>query len=158
MQELTHWLIGAPGQAYVVQTLGKLGPIAGIAHMQEHFGLQHPLTPPLLAMLDTVGTSRADAHQYVLAGAKRELLARIAALPSADENRGAAAALESLLEASFAFLGVDELCEVPLSCMAKMQEVPARWLKMLAQDREVFERLPANVKQQVCVGETGLRW
>jgi hypothetical protein len=33
--------------------------------------------------------------------------------------------------------------------MAKMQEVPARWLKLLAEDRAVFEKLPKNVKQQV---------
>lgn len=41
------------------------------------------------------------------------------------------------------------LLQVPIEVMDTMSHVPAPYLKQLAEDREIFNALPAAVKQQV---------
>jgi hypothetical protein len=41
------------------------------------------------------------------------------------------------------------LLQVPIEVMSCMSHVPAPYLKQLAEDREIFNELPAAVKQQV---------
>lgn len=40
-------------------------------------------------------------------------------------------------------------CQVPIEVMNSMTRVPAPYLKQLAEEREIFNELPATVKQQV---------
>jgi hypothetical protein len=112
MMEQQEWLVGAPGSFYVAERLQKVGPVKTVEEMQTQHGLRHPLCPALLGMLDTLGVSRAAAHQQVLNKAKLALLARIHGLPSADDDRKVVATLEGLLSASFPYLGVAELADV----------------------------------------------
>jgi hypothetical protein len=41
------------------------------------------------------------------------------------------------------------LRQVPIEVMNSMTRVPAAYLKQLAEEREIFNKLPAAVKQQV---------
>jgi hypothetical protein len=84
---------------------------------------------------------RADTHRAVLEAAKARLLARIPKLPSEK--------LVTLLEASFAYIGLPQLRDIPLAVLGQLRPVPAAYLKQLATDKEIFHELPHNVQQEV---------
>ena len=156
------------------------GPAKAIADMQEQHGLRLPLCRPLLRLMDHLGVPRRECHEHVLERARALLLDRVRALAArqaaaaragaaaaaAGDARGAAAAardeehaqsrLEALLAAAFPYLGLPELRAVPLEVLACMERVPAPFLKLLAEDREVFALLPQRVKQQVWEHDKGL--
>lgn len=85
---------------------------------------------------------RSDTTQRVLEAAKKRLLETVPNL--------ALGQLTSLLEASFAYIGLPQLREVPLAVLSRLKPVPAAYLKQLAQDKELFHDLPQNVQQEVC--------
>jgi hypothetical protein len=138
--EAAEALIGATGVEYLANALAKRGPPA-IAEIQERCGLRPPLCRPVIGMLDQIGISRADAHQYVLHRAKKVLLDRIPAMGTEQ--------LEGLLEASFPYLGIEELRSVPIRVMERIQLVPPNYLKLLAEDKAIFQHLPPKVQQEV---------
>jgi negative elongation factor B len=111
--------IGADGMAYVSHTLSSLQPQTAVRQIQSKCSLQQPLCTPLLGMLDHLGVSRADAHRGVLVAAKQALLFRIGGLHKVDQ----VVTLERMLNASFAFLGMQELRDVPLAVMEKLDQV-----------------------------------
>ena len=82
-----------------------------------------------------------EAHKHVLDAAKARLLARID-----DASPGA---LLALLGASFPFIGLPALRDVPLAALARLHPVPAAFLKQLAADRDLFADLPPSVQRQV---------
>jgi hypothetical protein len=133
-------LIGAAGVEYVANALATRGPPA-IAEIQERCGLRPPLCKPVIGMLDQLGISRTDAHQYVLHRAMKELLDRIPGMATEQ--------LEGLLEASFPYLGIEELRSIPIRVMERIQLVPPNYLKLLAEDKAVFQHLPPKVQQEV---------
>lgn len=128
-------LIGSVGQDYVQNSFAKQSPAAAISALQQNYGLNHPLCPPLLGMLDHLGVSRREAHLYVLSKASSMLLHWIKSLPIRAESKDlkdkltpeenpAASRLEELLKDSFSYLGIPELKQVVamwrlfLSCMS----------------------------------------
>eukprot|EP00878_Enallax_costatus_P019924 GHUV01021038.1.p1 GENE.GHUV01021038.1~~GHUV01021038.1.p1 ORF type:complete len:417 (+),score=123.02 GHUV01021038.1:446-1696(+) len=156
-------LIGADGSEFVASLLRSKGPSAAVQELQANYGLQHPLCKHLLQMLDYLDITRREAHLFVLMRARKLLLDWIAAAKAASGLRSSEAGdgaesqeeiqlqekLERLLNASFKYMGVPELQQVPLEVMNTMTHVPAPYLKQLAEDREIFNQLPAAVKQQV---------
>ncbi len=54
-----------------------------------------------------------------------------------------------LLEASFAYIGLPQLRDIPLAVLGRLHPVPAAFLKQLATDKELFHELPHNVQQEV---------
>lgn len=86
---------------------------------------------------------RCEAHQYVLAGAKAQLVARLAVLPTHH--------LVTALHACFPYVRIPALREIPLAVLARLHPVPAAYLKQLAEDTDLFGELPLNVQQQVRV-------
>ena len=78
----------------------------------------------------------------MLEAAKARLLAMVARAPPE--------ALTPLLEASFAYIGLPGLRDVPLAVLGRMRPVPAAFLKQLATDAELFHDLPHSVQQEVC--------
>ncbi len=62
----------------------------------------------------------------------------------------------TLLDATFQYVGIPKLREVPLAILSQLHPVPASYLKQLAEDQELFKDLPQSVKQQVRSPETHL--
>ena len=56
-----------------------------------------------------------------------------------------------LLERSFAYIGVPELRDIPLTIITQLQPVPPEFLSQLAKDKDLFSDLPASVQNQVCI-------
>ncbi|KXZ51837.1 hypothetical protein GPECTOR_11g276 [Gonium pectorale] len=136
--------IGGEGKDMVHEILAASGP-HGIAKVQEACLMPYPLVRHLLGMLESMEVTRVEAHRAVLARAKERLLSRVAALePRADRSR-----LERLLAASFTYLGMAEMREVPLAAMERLERVPPPHLKQLAADTEIFKSLPPGVQRQV---------
>eukprot|EP00775_Hariotina_reticulata_P013351 gene13351-13479_t len=156
-------LIGAQGSEVVASLLRRKGPNAAVQELQAKYGLQQQLCKPLLQMLDLLDMSRRDAHLYILNKARKLLLDWVAASrsaaqpcssegglgPESPEDIELQEKLERLLNASFKYMGLPELKQVPIEVMDSMSHVPAPYLKQLAEDREIFNALPAAVKQQV---------
>eukprot|EP00884_Botryococcus_braunii_P001341 jgi/Botrbrau1/11207/Bobra.0075s0003.1 len=134
-------LVGEVGQDEVHQMFVSLDPLKAILSVQSRAGLKNPKAKPLLGLLDALHVPRLDSHTFVMNGAKDQLLARLAAL-DADH-------LVSLLDASFPYIGVPDLREIPLRVLGLLHPVPSIYLKQLASDTELFEELPLTVKQQV---------
>ncbi|GLC43520.1 hypothetical protein PLESTM_001482300 [Pleodorina starrii] len=137
-------LIGGEGKDMVHDMLAAAGP-QGIAQVQEACLMPYPLVRHLLGMLEIMDVTRSEAHRAVLQRAKERLLGRVAAL----DSRGDKARLERLLAASFTYLGMADMREVPLAVMERLERVPAQHLKQLAADTEVFKILPPGVQRQV---------
>ncbi|KAJ9523865.1 hypothetical protein QJQ45_020067 [Haematococcus lacustris] len=138
-------LIGTASRTWVQDMLSQLGPNEARPQILAKAGLQHPLCGPLLGMVDHLGISRYEAHRVVLASAKRQLLASV----QQCDAQGERLKLERLLAASFTYLGFQELREVPLAVMEKLDAVPPVFLKQLTADKDIFKELPRKVQRQV---------
>lgn len=101
------------------------------------------LSPPFFS--PEKKNASAEAHRYVLEGAKARLLSRIASGEPTHEE------LLALLSASFPFIGLAPLRDVPLACLGRLSPaVPATFLQQLAAaDDELFAELPAPVRRAV---------
>ena len=130
---------------YVATTLGSERPQIAIRKIQARTSLSNPLCAPLLGMIDKLGLTRAEAHRSILTLAKQALLSKV----SSKDPEPDPAHLEALLNASFNYLGIPELREVPLSIMNTLEKVPTTFLKQLTQDHAIFRELPAKVQRQV---------
>lgn len=82
---------------------------------------------------------------------------RLAAVDTSDKAHNVQGSLYKHDPTSFVLLGISLLrtpcCavlrQVPIEVMNSMTRVPAAYLKQLAEEREIFNKLPAAVKQQV---------
>ncbi|BDA45944.1 Negative elongation factor B [Coccomyxa sp. Obi] len=134
-------LVGAVGQDYVHTVLSSTDPQSALKEIQKRGAFKNRRCEPLLRLLDQLGLKRSDTTQRVLEAAKRRLLDAVPKLSPAQ--------LISLLEASFAYVGLPQLREVPLAVLGRLKPVPAAFLKQLATDKELFHELPQNVQQEV---------
>lgn len=101
----------------------------------------------------------AEAHRHVLEEAKTRLLSRIAPPPAGGHSQPQSHQpppttdeLLALLSASFPFIGIPALRDVPLACLGRLSSpaVPASFLQQLAAaDDELFSELPATVRRAV---------
>ena len=82
-----------------------------------------------------------DTHRAVLEAAKR----RLADMMKALSPEG----LQMLLSASFPYVGIPELRDIPLAVLAQLHPVPPEFLKQLANDKDLFADLPSGVQSQV---------
>ena len=57
-----------------------------------------------------------------------------------------------LLEASFPFIGINELKDVPVAVLEMLKPVPPSFLKQLASQPDLFKTLPMGVQRQVFIG------
>uniref|UniRef100_A0A7S0RMM1 Uncharacterized protein n=1 Tax=Chlamydomonas leiostraca TaxID=1034604 RepID=A0A7S0RMM1_9CHLO len=137
-------LIGMEGRDFVSNKLAELPPIQAVREIQSKAGLQHPLCIPLLGMADQLGITRHDAHRGVLVAAKQALLTKVQQMKDTDKVK-----LERLLNASFKYLGIQELRDVPVAVMEKLEKVPPVFLKQLTADKQIFRDLPPKVQRQV---------
>lgn len=113
-------LIGMDGRDFVSNKLAELAPNQAVREIQSRAGLQHPLCVPLLGLADQLSITRHDAHRGVLVAARLALLSKVQQMTETDKVK-----LERLLNASFKYLGIQELREVPVAVMEKLEKVGA---------------------------------
>ena len=118
-QDIDGPLIGFDGFSYVSTTLANNPPGKALKDIQDKAGLQHPLCKHALGLADQLGLTRLDAHRGILQAAKRTLLSKVQHMNA----QGDRVKLERLLNASFKYLGISELREVPMAVMEKLEEV-----------------------------------
>lgn len=133
-------LIGNLGQEYVQTTLSTNDPVTAIADIQTRGAIKDPRCQPLIGLLDQLGLSRSESHQFVVQRAVETLLAKIPKIPPER--------LRHLLDETFPYIGIRELKAIPLAILDCLRPVPATFLKLLAQDKELFWELPLGVQQQ----------
>lgn len=160
-------LLGGPGGNFVANELSRRSTVrpsgvlfhgphssfrAAIALLQVPEGLKEihkkgglddgeGEVEPLLRLLDAVNVKRVEAHSHVLKAAKHELLQEVPELPSDT--------LEALLTASFVFITVPELKDIPLAVLNNLECIPQTYLRQLGQNEALFKGLPPNVKRKV---------
>lgn len=119
------WLLGGDGGDFVATLLSTktIEPSEAIRRVQTEGALARPECGPLLALLDDLGYSRSEIYQVMLFSALEILKKRIPHL--SDE------ALVRLLEASFAYVRIEDLQEVPLEVLKNLREVPPAFLKQV---------------------------
>lgn len=91
--------------------------------MQTEGALGIPECAPLLGLLDDLGHSRSEIYQLMLSSSLEILKRRI---PHLSDD-----ALVRLLEASFAYVRIEDLQEVPLEVLKNLKEVPPAFLKQV---------------------------
>ena len=100
-----------------------------------------------LGLLDQLEISRPLAYKYILDDASEELLSRIKIAPQGN--------LLSLLQASFPFIGIEELKRIPLTILERLSPVPANYLKLISRDLSIFRQCSLKVQRQVWAMDKG---
>lgn len=100
-----------------------------------------------LGLLDQLEISRPLAYKNILDDASEELLTRIKIAPQGN--------LLSLLQASFPFIGIEELKRIPLTILERLSPVPANYLKLISRDLSIFRQCSLKVQRQVWAMDKG---
>ena len=100
-----------------------------------------------LGLLDQLEISRPRVYKNILDDASEELLSRIKIAPQGN--------LLSLLQASFPFIGIEELKRIPLTILERLSPVPANYLKLISRDLSIFRQCSLKVQRQVWVMDKG---
>ena len=134
-------LVGGEGGDFIAQTLARASDVAGAMERVRALGaLSDKDAEPVLGLLSALGVRRGEAYREMLARATSELLRRVPKLPQGT--------LLSLLDASFPYIGIEELKAVPLTVIAHMSPVPSSYLKQVSRDLNIFRQLPVEVQRQ----------
>ena len=88
--------------------------------------------PAVYALLSALGVSRSAGNRRVVSSLLARLLQRVASVEPPS-------ALLALLDDSFAYLALDELRVVPIACMQRLQTVPRRVLRRLAEQPTLLQ-------------------
>ena len=136
-------LVGGEGQDYIAATLSRADDVAAaMERVRKHGALLDADTEPVLGLLSALGVKRGEAYREMLERAVAELTRRAPTLPQGT--------LLSLLDASFPYIGIEELKAVPLTVFAHMTPVPSSYLKQVSRDMGMFRQLPVEVQRQCC--------
>jgi len=142
-------LIGGEGGDFIAQALANAGDVQRAMERVRAMGaLRDRDCEPLLGLLSALGATRAETYEEMLRRATKEVAKRCETLP-----RGA---LLNLLDASFAYIGIEELKIVPLTVFAHLTPVPGTYLKRVSADVGLFRELPLEVRRQAWAADAGL--
>ncbi len=142
-------LVGGEGQDYIAATLSRADDVAAaMERVRKHGALLDADTEPALGLLSALGVKRGEAYREMLERAVAELTRRAPTLPQGT--------LLSLLDASFPYIGIEELKAVPLTVFAHMTPVPSSYLKQVSRDMGMFRQLPVEVQRQCWVKDAAL--
>jgi hypothetical protein len=145
----TTVLVGGEGGDFIASALSSASDVAGaIDHVRALGALLDSDCDPLLGLLGSLGVGRAQAYEEMLSRALAEVTRRVPTLPQGT--------LLSLLDASFPYIGIEELKVVPLTVFAHMIPVPSSYLKQLSRDAGLFRQLPTEVQRQCWALDAGL--
>jgi|AntAceMinimDraft_5_1070358.scaffolds.fasta_scaffold49876_1 negative elongation factor B len=136
--------VGGEGGDFVAQTLSTTDNVGeAIKRVQQQGALataDSADTEPLLGLLGQLGLSHAESYRCILDDALTELRGRVGTMPQGT--------LLSLLDASFPYIGIEELKAVPLAVLEHLTPVPSSYLKQISRDTELFRQLPLEVQRQ----------
>ena len=140
-------LVGGEGADFVAAELGRNPDVAdAIKRIQEQGALKtvgidrERDAEPLLGLLGQLGMTRAEVYRHTLDDALKELRDRIESMPQGT--------LLSLLDASFPYIGIEELKGIPLTALEHLKPVPSSYLKQISRNVELFRQLPVEVQRQ----------
>ena len=140
-------LVGGEGADFVAAELGRNPDVAdAIKRIQDQGALKtagidrESDAEPLLGLLGQLGMTRAEVYRHTLDDALKELRDRIEAMPQGT--------LLSLLDASFPYIGIEELKAIPLAALEHLKPVPSSYLKQISRNVELFRQLPVEVQRQ----------
>ena len=136
-----RYLIGGEGGDFIAATLSRATDVqASMERVRALGALSDRDAEPVLGLLSALGIRRGEAYREMLERATKELIRRVATLPQGT--------LLSLLDASFPYIGIEELKAVPLAVFAHMSPVPSSYLKQVSRDLVIFRQLPVEVQRQ----------
>ena len=140
-------LVGGEGADFVAAELGRNPDVADAIKRIQDQGVLKTVgidresdAEPLLGLLGQLGMTRAEVYRHTLDDALKELRDRIEAMPQGT--------LLSLLDASFPYIGIEELKAIPLAALEHLKPVPSSYLKQISRNVELFRQLPVEVQRQ----------
>ena len=134
--------MGARGVQFVAHALSTRRVGEAVGEVQERGGLGDPRrTGPLLLLLEALGLRRAEVHRRLLDRATRDLME---VLPALSQKQ-----LLAVLKASFPYIGIPQLRDVPQTIIHRLRSIPRAYLKSLSTDPSLFRQLSPGVQSQV---------
>ena len=136
-------LVGGDGGDFIAHTLSNANDVnAAIGRVQKlgAFRCNDDTAECVLGLLSALGVRRGEAYAETLRRAVDELVKRTPTL--------AQGSLWSLLDASFPYIGIEELKIVPLTVFKHMSPVPSSYLKQVSREMSIFRQLPTEVQRQ----------
>ena len=136
-------LVGGDGGDFIAHTLSNANDVnAAIGRVQKlgAFRCNDDTAECVLGLLSALGVRRGEAYAETLRRAVDELVKRTPTL--------AQGSLWSLLDASFPYIGIEELKIVPLTVFKHMSPVPSSYLKQVSREMSIFRQLPTGVQRQ----------
>lgn len=140
--EKPAFLVGQLGGDYLLEQLTSSNqPFKVIEEFKKLAGLQQKEVSHCIPLLDLHKIPRSEVYSSLVNSLKEQLVDRISTL---DNNK-----LATLLEQSFSYIGFEEVRAVPMTILRAMKEVPNRYLKQLALNRNLYDQCPIEVKRQI---------
>ena len=138
------------GKGYILNTFKEAeDPLDGVTTVQQDNKVRISSMQPALPMLDLHGVTRADIHASLFKTMQDKLLLKVDTL----ENRG----LTKLLDRCFRYIGAEEeLRAVCLCIMEKLPSVDAKYLSHIADNHDLYNACPLEVKRQIWQSNQGL--
>ena len=104
------------------------------SRVQKNNAIKVPSLQPALSLLDIHNTRRVEFHESLLEK-----------LDSLDERQ-----VEKLLKESFQFIVKDELRDIVVTIMERLETVPEKYLLSISENQHLYEVCPVNIKRQIC--------
>lgn len=132
-------LVGETAQGELRELLSKTNPMKAVAKFAKDNSLGVAGSQPALDLLSLgLKKTRLESHKAVLATLKKRLLDRI---QKTEEPKK----LNDILKASFPYISVEELREVPVAVMLKMQNIPRIFKESMCRDKDLLKVLPPSL-------------
>lgn len=111
------------------------------SRVQKNNAIKISSLQPALSLLDIHDTKRVEFHDSLLVKLRENLLEK---LDSLDERQ-----MEKLLQESFQFIVKDELRDIVVTIMERLETVPEKYLLSISENQHLYEVCPVNIKRQI---------
>eukprot|EP00794_Sanderia_malayensis_P015919 gene15919-17520_t len=133
---------GLPGKQYIHEGFkGCQDPSEFITAFQQENCVLLPSLHPALHLLDLQDVPRINFHQTLLEELRDKLLKKI---KQCGEDKS-----KNLLEHTFRFVHVEQLRPVIMAIMKEIPSINEQYLDQLADNKELYEVCPVEVKRQI---------
>jgi len=111
------------------------------SRIQKNNVVKIPSLQPALSLLDIHETKRVEFHDSLLIKLRENLLEK---LDDLDEKQ-----MEKLLKECFHFIVKDELRDIVVTIMERLETVPENYLLSISENQQLYEVCPVNIKRQI---------
>jgi len=111
------------------------------SRIQKNNTIKMSSLQPAISLLDVHDTRRVEFHDSLLVKLRENLLEK---LDSLDERQ-----MEKLLKESFQFIVKDELRDIVVTIMERLESVPEKYLLSISENQHLYEVCPVNIKRQI---------